>query len=62
MALSLLNLTRKTYNIDYVKNNYQRNCLETAKGEKVTVPKIDYYDRTQLRGMPFPLVPSLNHG
>ncbi|MCJ1414626.1 hypothetical protein MMC32_000953 [Xylographa parallela] len=40
-----------TYNIDYVKNNYQRNCLETAKGEKVTVPKINYYDRTQLRGL-----------
>ncbi|MCJ1315162.1 hypothetical protein MMC15_000478 [Xylographa vitiligo] len=42
-----------TYNIDYVKNNYQRNCLETAKGEKVMMPKINYYDRKQLRGIPF---------
>ena len=51
-------MIRKTYNIDYVKNNYQRNCLETAKGEKVMMPKINYYDRTQLRGMVFAFVPN----
>ncbi|MCJ1475338.1 hypothetical protein MMC13_004000 [Lambiella insularis] len=40
-----------TYHIDFVKNNYQRDCLETAKGHKVLVPRINYFDRTQLRGL-----------
>ena len=40
----------KTYHIDFVKNNYQRNLLEVAKGEKVTRPRVNYFDRKQLRG------------
>ncbi|MCJ1412309.1 hypothetical protein MMC19_006403 [Ptychographa xylographoides] len=40
-----------TYHIDFVKNNYQRNCLEVAKGQTVPVPTINYLDRKQLRGL-----------
>jgi len=40
-----------TYHIDFVKNNYQRNLLEVAKGEKVTRPRVNYFDRKQLRGL-----------
>ena len=39
------------YPIDSAKTHYQRNCLTKARGQPVTVPKIQFFNMAMYRGL-----------